>query len=89
MGLGAMEPDLPDLPDRRGGRYHGEEEEKAREEDSELPPLPSHECLDYLKRVQAFQVKMIAIRVWPEKAVATPPLRFEWRSLFFFSLPAR
>lgn len=48
-------------PDRQGGARYGANGKEEEAED--IPSTQSLECLDYLKKVQAFQVKMIAIRV--------------------------
>lgn len=73
-GLGPMEPDAQQSLDGRshladstvggagtGGNISGKKAETV--DDKDMPPRQSLECLEYLKRIQDFQVRMIAIRV--------------------------
>lgn len=55
-GLGCMEPTSHGNGDKGGNGNKAVE-------DANAPPRQSLECWEYLKKVQDFQVKMIAIKV--------------------------
>ncbi len=69
-GLGPMEPDGQHSHHAAGACGGGgvasagaNGKKAAVSEDKDTPPRQSLECLEYLKRMQEFQVRMIAIRV--------------------------